>query len=270
LGAHAKPSKMKVVPQAATAAAAAPTVAGVAAAICLSPQAPAQAATVPATHTAQRSSNTAIVPAAYRKAPTPAQLLSASRKAAKQKLAAKIPATYTVRSGDTLSSIAGRIYKNPNAWPVLYWANHHKLKWADVINVGQVLKVPSDASRVPAAPKQLSPVRYVPKHAAPQPTATAQSSEQAPTQTTTTADYSGTYPGGAFGACVVARESGGNPDIWNASGHWGLYQFSESTWVAYGGAAADFGSASVAEQNAVFATALAQGGQDNWAPYDGC
>lgn len=277
LGAHSKPSKMKVVPQAATAAAAAPTVAGVAAAICLSPQAPAQAATVPATQAAQQTaSHTAIVPAAYRKTPTPAELLSASRSAAKQKQAAKIPATYTVRSGDTLSAIAHRFYKKSAAWPVLYWANHSKLKWADVINVGQVLKIPADPHHIPAPPKQLSPVRYVPKHAAPQPaTSTSDETEQAPsqsTQTSTTADasWSGTYPGGAFGACVVSRESGGNPDIWNASGHWGLYQFSESTWVAYGGSAADFGSASVAEQNQVFANALAQGGQSNWAPYDGC
>ena len=271
MGAHSKPSKMKVVPQAATAAAAAPTVAGVAAAICLSPQAPAQAATVPATHGTQQSSHTAIVPSAFRKAPTPAQLLSASRQTVKAKQAASIPATYTVRSGDTLSSIAKHIYKNPGAWPVLYWANHHKLKWADVISVGQVLKVPADPDRIPSAPRQLAPVSYAPKHAAPQPATTSQApTEQAPAQATTTAAWSGTYPGGAFGACVVSRESGGNPDIWNASGHWGLYQFSEATWVAYGGAAGDFGSASVAEQNQVFANALAQGGQSNWAPYDGC
>ena len=69
---------------------------------------------------------------------------------------------------------------------------------------------------------------------------------------------------------MVARESGGNPQVMNASGHYGLYQFSYSTWVAYGGNGADFGHASVAEQNQVFATALAQGGQGNWAPYDGC
>jgi LysM repeat protein len=269
---------MKVVPQTAAAAAAAPTVAGVAAAICLSPQAPAQAATVPATHTAQTSSNTAIVPAAFRKAPTTAQLLSASRQAVKQKAAASIPATYTVRAGDSLSTIAQRVYKNPGAWPVLYWANHHKIKWADVIDVGQVLKVPADPSKIPAAPSQLSAVHYAPKHAAPQPTATTDADDAAPAQpapaptqtSSTAASWSGTYPGGAFGACVVARESGGDPNIWNASGHWGLYQFSESTWVAYGGSAADFGNASVAEQNQVFATALAQGGQDNWAPYDGC
>jgi Transglycosylase-like domain len=85
----------------------------------------------------------------------------------------------------------------------------------------------------------------------------------------TTASVSiGNYSG--FQACVIARESGGNPQIMNASGHYGLYQFSESTWIAYGGSAADFGHASVAEQNQVFANAIAAGGESNWAPYDGC
>jgi len=69
---------------------------------------------------------------------------------------------------------------------------------------------------------------------------------------------------------VIARESGGNPNVMNASGHYGLYQFSYSTWAAYGGNPADFGHASVAEQNQVFANAIAAGGQSNWAPYDGC
>jgi hypothetical protein len=56
----------------------------------------------------------------------------------------------------------------------------------------------------------------------------------------------------------------------NSSGHYGLYQFSASTWQAYGGSAASFGHASVAEQNQVFNSAIAQGGQSNWSPYDGC
>ena len=56
----------------------------------------------------------------------------------------------------------------------------------------------------------------------------------------------------------------------NGSGHYGLYQFSSSTWSAYGGNPADFGNASVAEQNQVFNNAIAAGGASNWAPYDGC
>ncbi len=82
--------------------------------------------------------------------------------------------------------------------------------------------------------------------------------------------YSGGIPGGAFGQCVVARESGGQTQVMNSTGHYGLYQFSASTWAAYGGNPADFGHASAAEQNQVFANALARGGESNWAPYDGC
>jgi hypothetical protein len=56
----------------------------------------------------------------------------------------------------------------------------------------------------------------------------------------------------------------------NASGHYGLYQFSASTWAEYGGNPADFGDASVAEQNQVFDNAIAAGGASNWSLYDGC
>ena len=77
-------------------------------------------------------------------------------------------------------------------------------------------------------------------------------------------------PGGAFGACVISRESGGNSQVMNSTGHYGLYQFSASTWAGYGGNPADFGHATVAEQEQVFSSALAAGGQSNWSPYDGC
>jgi len=46
--------------------------------------------------------------------------------------------------------------------------------------------------------------------------------------------------------------------------------FSASTWAEYGGDPADFGDASVAEQNQVFDTAIADGGESNWSAYDGC
>ena len=81
------------------------------------------------------------------------------------------------------------------------------------------------------------------------------------------AAYSGI---GSFQSCVIARESGGNSQVMNASGHYGLYQFSASTWAAYGGSPSSFGHASVAQQNQVFNNAIAAGGKSNWAPYDGC
>ena len=263
MGAHSKPSRVRL-PQAA-AGAAVPTI-GVAAAICLPAQAASAAAVPPGPAPATNTSSTAHAAAAAqaRRAPAaagPDHLLAA--RGARHK-PAPAASTYTVRPGDSLSAIAGRLYHNPAAWPVLYWRNHDKIRWADMITAGQVLTVPARPGAIPAPPAQLAP-SYAPRHAT--------AASQAATATTTvaaTASWTGAYPGGAFGACVVARESGGNPQVMNATGHYGLYQFAYSTWVAYGGNPADFGHASVAEQNQVFATALAQGGQGNWAPYDGC
>ena len=77
-------------------------------------------------------------------------------------------------------------------------------------------------------------------------------------------------PSSSFQSCVIQRESGGNTQVMNSSGHYGLYQFSASTWAAYGGSPSLFGHASAAQQTQVFNNAMARGGQSNWAPYDGC
>jgi LysM repeat protein len=175
------------------------------------------------------------------------------------------PATYTVKSGDTLSAIAKRVYKSPDYWPVLYWANHHVIRYANEIEVGQVLKVPARPAKVPAPPSALGPAP------APAPASSAAGLSQAAPAQAEPAQATGTYSGGSgFQACVIAAESGGNSQVMNSSGHYGLYQFSSSTWSAYGGNPADFGNASASEQNQVFSNAIAAGGASNWAPYDGC
>jgi LysM repeat protein len=172
-------------------------------------------------------------------------------------------AKYTVKSGDTLASIAKSVYANADYWPVLYWANHAAIPYASQITAGQVLSVPNKPAKIPSAPQEQAPAATTMSSGSAATSATTQ------TQTTqTTSTYSGSA--GSFQACVIARESGGNPQVMNASGHYGLYQFSYSTWAAYGGNPADFGHASVAEQNQVFANAIAAGGESNWAPYDGC
>jgi hypothetical protein len=81
----------------------------------------------------------------------------------------------------------------------------------------------------------------------------------------------GTYHGsGSMQQCIIAAESGGNSQVMNSSGHYGLYQFSAGTWAASGGNPADFGHASVAEQNQAYYNAVAARGYSDWAPYDGC
>lgn len=176
---------------------------------------------------------------------------------------AATPANYTVKAGDTLSTIAKRVYQDPRYWTALYWANHKHLRYANEITEGQVLTVPAKPAKIPDAPSSLGPaVVQSTASATTGPTATA-SAQVANTTVSTSGDS-------AFQACVIARESGGNSQVMNASGHYGLYQFSASTWAAYGGNPADFGHASVAEQNQVFENAIAAGGQSNWSLYDGC
>jgi LysM repeat protein len=249
-----------------------PALAATAAAVCLGPQALADPV----------SAHVAAGPAAVADAASyvglTAEVRSAKANAAGNTARPAQAVTYTVREGDSLSSIAQRFYHQQSAWPVLFWANHSTIHWANIISTGQVLKVPAKPAKIPSVPSELGPVAPTPVVAAPVAAApVAAAPAYAPTQAApvqaapaTTGTYSGGTPGGSFGACVVARESGGNAQVMNSSGHYGLYQFSESTWEAYGGSAADFGNASVAEQNQVFANALAQGGQSNWSAYDGC
>jgi LysM repeat protein len=245
LGCHSKSKRSQISRRLTTAAV--PAVAGVAAVLCLSPQAQAS----PLSTNVSLDHATA-VDTLVRVGTSPAELLAASRQAV-----ASTATKYTVRSGDSLSTIAGRFYHDQAAWTVIYWANRSKVRSANDISVGQVLRIPAKPARIPNAPVQVASV-----------VVTASQSDgvaYAPAETVST--YSGD---GGFASCVIAAESGGNSQVMNSSGHYGLYQFSASTWEEYGGSAGDFGHASVAEQNQVFNNALAAGGQSNWSAYDGC
>ena len=225
--------------------------------------------------------------AAQQAAQRPTELLSALMRAKAKTPESVLPVSYTVRSGDSLSVIAQHFYHNSSAWPVIFWANHGQIRWANEISTGQKLRVPVKPATIPAAPKQLgpaaapvaapahvtaeqsAPVESAPVESAPVESAPVQSApvQSAPARTAPAATYSG---GSGLQQCIISRESGGNSQVMNASGHYGLYQFSASTWQAYGGSAGSFGNASVAQQNQVFNNAIAAGGASNWTPYDGC
>ncbi len=242
-----------------------PALAGMAAAVCLAPQVQADPAPAHAAQAAAATQTATIADALSQRGISSAELFASVRQTNANPAR---PARYTVRSGDSLSAIAGKVYHKQNAWTVLYWANRGTIHWANVIGEGQVLKVPALPAKIPAAPSQLGPAPApapAPVVAAP---AAVSSSTSAPARATVSGSYSGAS--GSYQACVIARESGGNSQVMNSSGHYGLYQFSSSTWAAYGGSAGDFGHASVSEQNRVFNNAMAQGGQSNWSPYDGC
>lgn len=210
----------------------------------------------------------------------PAKVIQAQHEQVRQKPAAVVSPVvvhqivavyrrYRVRPGDTLSTIAARFYGSSRYWTGIYWANKSTIHYANIIYVGQVLAIPATPS-APTAPRVLAPVQP------PQPpvvrqttvTATPMAPSGGQSQQSTASSFTGNS---AFQSCVIARESGGNSQVMNSTGHYGLYQFSAGTWAAYGGNPADFGNASVSEQNQVFANAMATpGGASNWAPYDGC
>jgi LysM repeat protein len=275
MGRHRKPSRFRVAGRLPAVAVAAPALAGLAVAVCVSPQAlaatPDLQAAAPATPTL---TSALTVPQAGM---TPVELLSAIRPSERHAGNSASSARYTVRAGDSLSAIAGRLYHQTSAWPVLYYANRGQVRSPDVLVAGQVLTIPAEPAHIPAAPatSNTAASNTAASDTAASNTATSSRAPSAGSASSTpaaarTTGASGGYPGGSFGECVVSRESGGNSQVMNGSGHYGLYQFSASTWAAYGGSPDDFGHASTAEQNQVFATALARGGQSNWSAYDGC
>jgi hypothetical protein len=184
-----------------------------------------------------------------------------------------MPAVYRVHYGDTLWSIARRFYGSGRLWPALWWVNRHQVRNPAALLTGTELELsawhPHSAAltrravaAIPAPPPPPPPAPVVP--AAPgysQQAAAAASPAPA-------VSYSGAS--GSFQACVIARESGGNPGAVNpSSGAGGLYQFLPSTWAALGHSGLPQ-NASVAEQNQAFQQAYAQSGGAAWSPYDGC
>ena len=53
------------------------------------------------------------------------------------------PQTYTVNKGDTLSKIAKEFYGSANRWHEIYDANRDQISNPDLIQPGQVLKIPT-------------------------------------------------------------------------------------------------------------------------------
>jgi len=178
---------------------------------------------------------------------------------------------YTIKTGDTLASIAKHEYGSADRWPALWWVNRGKVKNPNMIGVGQRLKlsawhprfgwltraamgaIPAPPAPAPVAEPVATGTGYAPVAA---PAAPAQSSYSAAS--------------GSFQQCVIQAESGGNASAVNpSSGAGGLYGFLPSTWQALGHSGLPE-NASVSEQNQAFQQEYAQGGASAWAPYDGC
>jgi len=187
------------------------------------------------------------------------------------KIVAPVRTSWKVSIGDTLSGIAKARYGRENAWPLVYWANHKQVRWANRIQVGQILDLPIPDGPIPAAPRLLEP----PPPPPPAPVhVTVTSSSGFSTARTYHSTYTaptGTYHGsGGYESCVISRESGGNPHAVNtSSGAGGLYQFLPSTWSSLGYSGSPQ-NAPVSVQRQAFQRLYAQAGTSPWSPSDGC
>ncbi len=189
----------------------------------------------------------------------PTELLSALMRAKAKTPESGLLASYKVRSGDSLSGIAQHFYHSSSVWPVIFWANHGQIRWANEISTGQNAAHPGQAHHDPGCaeaaragrgsggraharyggavrPGRVCPRESAPAESAPAQYAPAQSApaQSAPAQAVPAANYSGSS---GLQQCIISRESGGNSQVMNGSGHYGLYQFSASTWQEYGGSA---------------------------------
>jgi LysM repeat protein len=173
------------------------------------------------------------------------------------------PASYTVRPGDSLSAIAAHAYGNKADWPALWWANRHQVANPNMIAAGQRLRLPA-SGHVPSWMAKAALAAMGVAGSAPVASASAPPTQSpVAVQAATPAAASS---GGANWAAIAACESGGNWSANTGNGFYGGLQFTEQTWLAYGGGqyAASANQATSAEQIAVAQRVLAAQGIGAW------
>lgn len=187
--------------------------------------------------------------------------LSLSSPAASAATPSAAPSAYTVASGDTLAAIAPRV---GTTWPTLASFNH--LADPNHIEAGEVLQVPPAGYSAPPATSS------APTASSSQGASSSSSQEASSTSTPTSSQsaHSSGSTSGSRAACIRASENGGSYGRSSNGSHFGAYQFDRQTWAANGGNPGNWGSASAAEQDRVFANTVASSGYSAWAPYDGC
>src|SRR5215813_10687017 len=169
------------------------------------------------------------------------------------------PAHYTVKAGDTLSSIARHEYGSATAWPALWWVNRHKVHNPEMIRVGQRLTLSSWHPR--KAWLNRAALAAIPASAPAPPVSGA--APAAPGAGT----WSAPAPsGGVNWSAIAACESGGNWSASTGNGFYGGLQFTQQTWMANGGSqyASSADQATPAQQIAVAQRVLASQGIGAW------
>jgi len=165
------------------------------------------------------------------------------------------PGSYTIRPGGILPQITARAYGSAASWPAVWWANRRQVPDPDMITAGQRLALPSSHQVPPwlarAAPAATAAARPVPA----EPAGPGQAPSPAPTSS-----------GGVNWPAIAACESGGNWAASTGNGFYGGLQFTEQTWLGYGGGryASSANLATPAQQIAVAQRVLAGQGIGAW------
>jgi hypothetical protein len=169
---------------------------------------------------------------------------------------------YTVRPGDTMAAIAARAYGSAAGWPAIWWANRRQVRDPDLITAGERLVLPGP-HQVPPWLARAALAATTARHAPAVRAGTAPAATAAPAQASSPAPASS---GGVNWAAIAACESGGNWAASTGNGFYGGLQFTEQTWLGYGGGqyAASADQATAAQQIAVAQRVLAGQGIGAW------
>jgi Transglycosylase-like domain/LysM domain len=173
-----------------------------------------------------------------------------------------VPASYTVQQGDSLSAIAAHTYGKAADWPAVWWVNRHQVANPNLITAGQRLRLPA-SGQVPAWMARAAQAAIPAPPPAPAAVSIPQASPPAAAPVSTAAPASS---GGANWSAIAACESGGNWSASTGNGFYGGLQFTEQTWLGYGGGqyASSANQATKAQQIAVAERVLAGQGIGAW------
>ena len=165
----------------------------------------------------------------------------------------------TVQSGDSLSAIGARTSRT---WVQLAGYNH--IPNPDLIYPGQVVIIPP-ATFVAPAVSTTSPA-VTSRNSTTSSSGSSGTSHHTASASRTNATASSSGSASGIWGCIAAHESGGNPATNTGNGYYGMYQDTQSSWVAAGGLA--YASrpdlASAAAQTAVNQRIQAQQGWGAW------
>ena len=171
---------------------------------------------------------------------------------------------YTVQAGDTLSAIAAHEYGRAADWPAVWWANRHQVKNPSLIATGQRLTLPASGTvapwlahaataAIPAAPAP-APASAGPSSATP--AASSAPADPAPAPRASACRW---FAGGVSLVGHRRLRVGWQLERGHRNGFYGGLQFTEGTWLGYGGGqyASSANQASAADQIAVAERVLA-------------